>query len=95
MSLEWEPEESHHDDGGNYVAHLPWRRSEFLSSPYYRVYPWKDGWAYNRSEHPDLDKLNGWAQTLEAAKEACDQDFVVVARLHRWQLHMINQEPPS
>ena len=92
-ALEWESETRH--DGNNHIAYLPWRRDEFLASPYYRIYPWKGDWSFGRPEHPELGKMDGRVKTLREAKQLCEEDFTVVARLHRWHLHMINHEPPA
>lgn len=95
-SLVWETEMDFNTGAQSaYFAHLPWRRGEFLASPYYRVYSWKGGWSFRRDQHPELPPLSGVAKTLKKAKTLCEEDFAVVARLHRWHLHMISHEPPS
>ncbi len=67
-----------------YVAYLPWQPSEFPAWPYYRVYTWRGGWTFRRPDHPDLQNMDGsHVTTLEQAKHICEDDFALVARLHR------------
>ncbi len=67
-----------------HVAYLPWQPSDFPVWPYYRVYIWRGGWTFTRPTHPDLETLDGsHVTTLEQAKQVCEEDFAVVARLHQ------------
>ena len=92
--LEWREERSFVSlDGTGFVADLPWATA--WDKSYYRVYSWKDGYAYSRPEHPLLGSFDGRLSTAKAAKKECAEDFAMVARLHRWQEYMKTNEPPG
>ena len=92
-TLEFEPEPSAFDHTA-YIAHLPWRNGAF-DQPYYRIYEWKKGWAFSRSDHPELGKFTGRTKKFQDALDACNEDFAKVARLHRWHEYMLANEPPG
>lgn len=91
LSLEWKKRSaSSHTE---YSAETVW--SQAFETDEYLVYSWKGGWAYSRSKHPLLGKLDGCVKDLGWAKHICQEDYVTRQRLRRWQEYMINNEPPQ
>lgn len=60
----------------------------------YVVFQWKEGFSFQRPDHPSLGEFAGHSETRDGAMRACASDFAKVARLRRWNEHMINNEPP-
>ncbi|SIF96692.1 Uncharacterised protein [Mycobacteroides abscessus subsp. abscessus] len=61
----------------------------------YQIYRWKDGWAFDRTDHPLLPKFDGWAATECEAMMLCQNDYQKVARLIAWVEYILNNDPPS
>jgi hypothetical protein len=90
--LDWREEKSSMDIP-TYVADVPWRG--LFEDPQYRVYSWKDGWAYSRPEHPILGKLDGRVADIHEAQRLCEEDFAKQQRLRHWREYMLTNEPPD
>lgn len=66
-------------------------RAEGVSCTYI-VYE-REEWFYNRPAHPLLGDLNGTTETVDAAKQACQDDHNHQLRLAAWQTYMLTHEP--
>lgn len=72
-----------------------WAAAAVGDAEYYRVYQWRDGYAYSRPGHPSLGEFDGACPTRDEAMAACGEDYEVVARLKRWDAYMRSNEPPG
>lgn len=52
-------------------------------------------WATSRMDHPLMPKFDGYCPSLEEAKQACERDFVALARADRWLDFIRDNEPPT
>jgi len=51
-------------------------------------------WWTRRTPHPLMPSFDGWCETLDEAKEACEYDAIGLARADRWLDYMLENEPP-
>lgn len=52
-------------------------------------------WHTTRMDHPLVPSFDGYCDTFDAAKRACEHDFIGLARADRWLDYMRDNEPPA
>lgn len=52
-------------------------------------------WATSRTDHPLMPPFDGYCPSLDAAKTACERDFIALARADRWMDYMRDNDPPG
>lgn len=52
-------------------------------------------WYTTRMDHPLMPKFDGFCPTLDAAKRACETDYIALIRADRWLDFMRDNDPPG
>lgn len=95
--LEWHESKQFSSDAPNgaliYSAFT--QRGRYDITDYGSHNPRNPRWYTRRMDHPLMPAFNGFCPTLEAAKRACENDFIALQRADRWLDYMRDNEPPK
>jgi hypothetical protein len=90
-TLQWH---EHHPAGGVIYSAFT-QRGRYDITDTSKGDPRNPRWYTRRMDHPLMPPFDGFCPTLDAAKRACENDFIALQRADRWLDHMRDNEPPA